>query len=114
MAVQQEVIFNIMFPLCLLKAVQQLVRERAEVNARSNDGMTPLAIAAFWGYADIVKVLLENGSVAADFGGLFAKQIQLLLCFDGSYSQLHFEFVDGVLAHYIVPAEYKLIQYQSK
>ncbi|KAK7500175.1 hypothetical protein BaRGS_00008722 [Batillaria attramentaria] len=41
-------------------AVQQLVKQGADVNQRSNDGMTPLAIAAFWGYADIVKVLLDN------------------------------------------------------
>ncbi|XP_076466766.1 uncharacterized protein LOC143298006 [Babylonia areolata] len=43
-----------------LVAVEQLVRKGADVNARSSDGMTPLAVAAFWGYADIVKFLLEN------------------------------------------------------
>ena len=47
----------------VLQGVQQLIRQGADVNARSNDGMTPLAIASFWGYADIVKLLLEKGSV---------------------------------------------------
>jgi len=62
-----------------VKAVQQLVREGADVNARSNDGMTPLAIAAFWGYADIVKVLLENGSVGQTFWVCFDFGIYLII-----------------------------------
>ena len=64
---KREIRSNIDVALYIVKAVQQLVREGADVNARSNDGMTPLAIAAFWGYADIVKVLLENGSVGQTF-----------------------------------------------
>lgn len=43
------------------QAVKQLIVHGANVNERSKDGMTPLAIAAFWGYAEIVKLLLENG-----------------------------------------------------
>ena len=38
-----------------------LIKEGADVNARSRDGMTPLGIAAFWGYADIAEILLQNG-----------------------------------------------------
>ncbi|XP_070189832.1 ankyrin repeat-containing protein DDB_G0279043-like [Littorina saxatilis] len=45
-----------------LVGVQQLVKQGLDVNARSNDGMSPLAIASFWGYANIVKVLLEHGA----------------------------------------------------
>ncbi|KAL8592773.1 hypothetical protein ACOMHN_045927 [Nucella lapillus] len=45
-----------------LVAVETMVRKGADVNARSHDGMTALAIAAFWGYADIVKFLLEHGA----------------------------------------------------
>ena len=33
----------------------------SDVNKRSTDGMTPLGVAAFWGYADIVQLLLEHG-----------------------------------------------------
>lgn len=33
------------------------------MNERSRDGMTPLGIAAFWGYADIVELLLNHGYV---------------------------------------------------
>jgi len=40
------------------------------VNERSRDGMTPLGIAAFWGYAEIVELLLENGSVTDAFSFL--------------------------------------------
>ena len=31
------------------------------MNVMSADGMTPLGISAFWGYAEIVEVLLKNG-----------------------------------------------------
>ncbi|WAR07193.1 TNKS2-like protein [Mya arenaria] len=34
----------------------------ANVNDRSRDGMTPLGIAAFWGYADIAELLLTYGA----------------------------------------------------
>ena len=32
-----------------------------DVNQRSSDGFAPLCVAAFWGYAEIVKLLLERG-----------------------------------------------------
>ncbi len=37
-----------------------LLQQGCDVNSRSSDGMTPLSIAAFWGYADIAKLLLEH------------------------------------------------------
>ncbi|KAL5010411.1 hypothetical protein ScPMuIL_012716 [Solemya velum] len=45
-----------------LQAVNQLVKEGVDLNKRDKDGMTPLGIAAFWGYADIVQSLLEAGA----------------------------------------------------
>ena len=48
--------------LCVLfQSIEGLIKEGADVNARSRDGMTPLGIAAFWGYADIAEILLQNG-----------------------------------------------------
>ena len=37
--------------------------EKVDVNERSTEGFAPLCIAAFWGYAEIVKMLLEHGWV---------------------------------------------------
>ena len=34
-----------------------------DVNKRSSQGFAPLCIAAFWGYSDIVKLLLGHGYV---------------------------------------------------
>ncbi|XP_067675697.1 uncharacterized protein [Haliotis asinina] len=45
-----------------ISSVQQLLVEGADVNGLSPDGMSPLAIAAFWGYADIVEALLKAGA----------------------------------------------------
>lgn len=42
--------------------MENLVAQGADVNGRSKDGMTPLGIAAFWGYADIVELLLNHGA----------------------------------------------------
>ncbi|XP_060067788.1 protein phosphatase 1 regulatory subunit 16A-like [Ylistrum balloti] len=42
-----------------LTLVKELLRKGCSPNERSKDGMTPLAVAAFWGYAEIVEVLLE-------------------------------------------------------
>ncbi|KAJ8314618.1 hypothetical protein KUTeg_006768 [Tegillarca granosa] len=42
--------------------VQKLIQSGADVNLLSRDGMTPMAVAAFWGYSDIVQCLLENGA----------------------------------------------------
>ncbi|KAL3881186.1 hypothetical protein ACJMK2_027643 [Sinanodonta woodiana] len=42
-----------------LSEVKTLIRSGADVNEKSKDGMTPLAIAAFWGYAEVVELLLK-------------------------------------------------------
>lgn len=41
--------------------VEKLLEAGGNVNQRSQDGMTPLGIAAFWGYAEIVERLLQYG-----------------------------------------------------
>ncbi|XP_074652059.1 uncharacterized protein LOC141906673 [Tubulanus polymorphus] len=41
---------------------QQLNSNQIDLNSRSPDGMTPLCLAAFWGYAEIVQSLLEHGA----------------------------------------------------
>ncbi len=45
----------------IFQAVEKLIESGAALDIRGMDGMTPLGIAAFWGYADIVKCLLKNG-----------------------------------------------------
>jgi hypothetical protein len=45
-----------------LRSLEKLLRAGADINTRSKDGMTPLSVAAFWGYTDVVKYLLENGA----------------------------------------------------
>ncbi len=42
--------------------MRRLVREGADVNQCSSEGFYPLCVAAFWGYADVVKVLLGGGA----------------------------------------------------
>ncbi|XP_048772469.1 osteoclast-stimulating factor 1-like [Ostrea edulis] len=42
--------------------LKQILRQGANVNERSKDGMTPLALAAFWGYADVVECLMQQGA----------------------------------------------------
>eukprot|EP00128_Syssomonas_multiformis_P007184 Colp12_sorted_trinity150504_noHs@381 len=39
-----------------------LLKNKADPNARSQDGYVPLCIAAFWGYDGIVKALLQHGA----------------------------------------------------
>ncbi|XP_019628302.1 PREDICTED: ankycorbin-like [Branchiostoma belcheri] len=43
-------------------AVQYLLSQRVQVNVQSSDGFYPLCLAAFWGYSDIVELLLKNGA----------------------------------------------------
>ena len=45
----------------MFQAVERLISGGCDVNLRGVDGMTPLGIAAFWGYLDIVKSLLKHG-----------------------------------------------------
>ncbi|GFO42114.1 ankyrin repeat domain-containing protein 49-like [Plakobranchus ocellatus] len=41
------------------RAVQKLLEDGTDPNQRSKDGMTPLAVAAFWGYDTIAQKLIE-------------------------------------------------------
>lgn len=43
-----------------MQIVKQKIKDGAGVNQRASDGSLPLCTAAFWGYADIVDLLLEN------------------------------------------------------
>ncbi|CAH1800241.1 unnamed protein product, partial [Owenia fusiformis] len=50
--------------------LRRLLEKGCDPNKKSADGMSPLAIAAFWGYAEIAQVLLEDGAdVNATNGG---------------------------------------------
>jgi hypothetical protein len=42
--------------------VRELLRKGANVNARTENGITPLHWAAFWGHVDFVRLLLEHGA----------------------------------------------------
>ena len=44
-----------------VQTVRQLIEQGADVNRLSRDGMSPLAVAAFWGYYDIADELLRAG-----------------------------------------------------
>lgn len=44
----------------IFQLLKDILKQGANVNERSKDGMTPLALAAFWGYADVVECLLKN------------------------------------------------------
>ena len=43
--------------------VKVLVENHAEINARNNEGYTPLHLAAQNGHGDIVKFVIENGAI---------------------------------------------------
>ncbi|XP_041351655.1 serine/threonine-protein kinase TNNI3K-like [Gigantopelta aegis] len=47
---------------CDIVTLKHLISQGEDINQRSTDGISPLAIAAFWGYADVVQILLENGA----------------------------------------------------
>ena len=54
----------IMVPLHILiisQALKKLLETGADPNKKSRDGMTPLAVAAFWGYDQIASLLIEKG-----------------------------------------------------
>jgi hypothetical protein len=42
--------------------VKELLRKGANVNARTENGITPLHWAAFWGHVDFVRLLLDHGA----------------------------------------------------
>ena len=53
-----------------LEDVNRLLKEGADVNARTKDGWTALMGAAYIGRNDIVKVLLEHGCTGHLYRGL--------------------------------------------
>ena len=65
---------RIMAMLCF-QAVTELISRGADVTQRSKDGMTPLSIAAFWGYADIARSLVKSGYVLPYFFPLVFRKI---------------------------------------
>ena len=44
------------------EAVRALLAGGADINARSNNGITPLTLAAMKGYLDITKILIDSGA----------------------------------------------------
>ena len=46
-----------------LSIVEYLLNQKADVNAKNNDGQTPLHFATEGGYIDIVQYLTNNGSI---------------------------------------------------
>jgi ankyrin repeat protein len=45
-----------------LNAVKVMLENFADIEARSNDGRTPLIWASHWGHVDIVLYLIERGA----------------------------------------------------
>lgn len=44
------------------RAVEDLLRANADVNSRDQRGITPLMVAARWGFADIINLLIQAGA----------------------------------------------------
>ena len=49
-------------PYDLLDAAELLIEMGADVNAKSNNGGTPLRYACVRGYIDVAELLIENGA----------------------------------------------------
>jgi len=47
-----------------VEKVKKLIDKGADIEARNEDGWTPLIIASNYGYSEIVRVLIENGADA--------------------------------------------------
>ncbi|PRD22307.1 UNVERIFIED_CONTAM: Ank3 [Trichonephila clavipes] len=50
-----------------VEIVKILLKNKAKINAVSNDGLTPLLLATSKGHASVVKLLLENGANAKKY-----------------------------------------------
>ena len=65
----------------MLQTVDRLVSNGADVDAYSPEGMTPLSIAAFWGYPKMAKYLVEHRCVNSNCCNLNTLIVMLLQCF---------------------------------
>ena len=45
-----------------IEAVKQAIADGADVNAKNNDGVTPLLLATTWDYKEIVELLIGEGA----------------------------------------------------
>ena len=46
-----------------IEAIKQHLAAGADVNAKDDDGISPLLLAATWGHKEIVELLIANGAV---------------------------------------------------
>ena len=51
------------FSMHVLQLVKSLVEKGEDMNGYSAEGFRPLCIAAFWGYSNVVQLLLKHGWV---------------------------------------------------
>ena len=56
------------FDIDFVEVVRLLVSAGADINATDHDGWTPLHVAASWGLASVIKVLVELGGNELDMG----------------------------------------------
>lgn len=54
--------YEIVFPERQMRSLRAILRHKPPINAASENGLTPLHLAAFRGHADMVKQLLESGA----------------------------------------------------
>ena len=44
------------------KSVKKFIRKGADINSRRHDGKSPLNVASWLGFTDIVRILLDHGT----------------------------------------------------